>query len=120
MTTLHTRRVLALLVVAVAAAGLAGCDRESDIPDAGPVTETGLPSSASPSAVVIGVMPAEPTGETVQTTPVAANTTDIPKQVESEQKPQEGDNHSHSTLAPVTPQKAEGANAQEQPERKQQ
>ena len=42
---------------------------------------------------------------------VAPNTTEISKSVESREKPQEGDNHSYSTTAPVTPQKAEGASA---------
>ncbi len=68
------------------------------------------PDKASPSAVVIGQAPAEPSGDPPGTTPVASGTTEISKTVETTQKPQEGDNHSHSTVAPTTPQKADGNN----------
>jgi hypothetical protein len=88
------------------AAGLTACgERISDTrAKAAPTTE------ASPSAVVIGQAPAEPSGDPPGTTPVAANTTEISKAEESTQKPQEGDNHSYSTTAKVTPQKADGVN----------
>ena len=89
------------------AAGLAACgERISDTTVKAPT-----PTQASPSAVVIGQAPAEPTGNTPGTAPVAPNTTEISKTVETTQKPQEGDNHSYSTTAPVTPQKADGVNA---------
>jgi hypothetical protein len=89
------------------AAGLAACgERISDTRAKAP-----QPTQASPSAVVVGQAPAEPSGDPPGTTPVAPNTTEISKKVESQDKPQEGDNHSYSTVAPVTPQKADGVNA---------
>jgi hypothetical protein len=88
------------------AAGLAACgERISD-------TRVKAREATKPdsSAVVVGQAPAEPTGDPPGTTPVAPGTTEITKKVESTEKPQEGDNHSYSTTAPVTPQKAEGVN----------
>ena len=61
-------------------------------------------------ALGAGQAPAAPTGDPPGTTPVAPNTTEISKAEETTQKPQEGDNHSYSTTAPVTPQKADGIN----------
>ena len=88
------------------AAGLAACgERISDTHVKGP-----QPANAEPSAVVVGQAPAAPTGDPPGTTPVAPNTTEISKFEETTQKPQEGDNHSYSTTAPVTPQKADGIN----------
>ena len=88
------------------AAGLAACgERISNTTAKSPT-----PDSASPSAVVIGQVPAEPTGNTSGTSPVAPNTTEISKAEESREKPQEGDSNSYSTTAPVTPQKADGVN----------
>ena len=95
------------------AAGLAACgERISD-------TRTKAPAQTqpSPSAVVIGQVPAEPTGDPPGTTPIAPNTTEISKTVESQGKPQEGDNHSHSTTARVTPQKADGVSTTEDQDR---
>jgi hypothetical protein len=98
------------LALALASAGLAACgDRLSDTRAKAP-----QPDKASPSAVVIGQSPAEPSGDPPGTTPVASGTTEISKTVENTQKPQEGDNHSHSTLAPTTPQKAGGDNTNSQ------
>lgn len=90
----------------VLAAGLAACgERISD-------TRVKAPEPVKPetSAVVVGQAPATPTGDPPGTTPVAPNTTEISKIEETTQKPQEGDNHSHSTTAPITPQKADGVN----------
>lgn len=88
------------------AAGLAACgERISDTHVKAP-----QPANAEPSAVVVGQAPAAPTGDPPGTTPVAPNTTEISKFEETTQKPQEGDNHSYSTTAPVTPQKADGIN----------
>ena len=87
------------------AAGLTACgERISDN------RTTKAPDQASPSAVVVGQAPAPPSGDPPGTTPVAPGTTEISKAEETTQKPQEGDNHSYSTTAPVTPQKAEGVN----------
>ena len=89
------------------AAGLAACgERISDTTSKAPT-----PTQPSPSAVVVGQAPAEPTGNPPGTSPVAPNTTEISKVEESRKSPQEGDNHSHSTLAPITPQKADGVNS---------
>lgn len=92
------------------AAGLAACgERISD-------TRVKAPAASPPeaSAVVIGQAPAEPKAESkvepAGVTPVSPNTTEISKVTESTKKPQEGDNHSYSTTAPVTPQKADGVN----------
>ena len=95
-------RLYTLVPALLLAAGLTACgERLSDTR-----SKTPKPVAASPSAVVIGQAPAEPTGDPPGTTPVAGNTTEITKHEETTEKPQEGDNHSHSTTAPVTPQKA--------------
>jgi hypothetical protein len=95
-----------MLAALLLASGLAACgERISDNQAKAP-----NPAKAESSAVVVGQAPAPPTGDPPGTTPVAPNTTEISKQVESREKPQEGDNHSYSTTAPVTPQKAEGVN----------
>ena len=98
----------AFLVATAAACG----DKISDVSSGTPAA-----SPASPSAQVIGVKPAEPTGDPAGTTPVAGNTSDVTKREETTQKPQEGDNHSYSTLAPNTPQKADRENPTDQPNR---
>lgn len=67
---------------------------------------SGLPRDASPSAVVIGTAPAQPTGDTPETTPASAAQSQLSKAAESQRMPQEGDNHSYSTLDPTSPQKA--------------
>jgi hypothetical protein len=97
-------RLYTLIPALLLAAGLTACgERLSDTR-----AKTPKPVAASPSAVVIGQAPAEPTGDPPGTTPVAGGTTTITKEEESKAKPQEGDNHSHSTTAEVTPQKAQG------------
>lgn len=98
-------RVLALTFVI---AGAAACDRgdRNDV-------EVRQPAAASPSAVVIGTPPAEPAAktETAQTAPTSsAAQSDVGPKAESTKRPLEGDDSSHSTVAPVTPQKAEGVN----------
>ena len=112
-------RVLAMTFII---AGAAACDRGDDDRNARVERTTttttstaanGLPSSASPSAQVIGTPPAPPTPapDSASTAPVApAAQSDVPKTAESVARPIEGDNHSHSTLASKTPQKAEGVN----------
>jgi hypothetical protein len=97
-------RVLALTFVI---AGLTACGERISNTDTGKAPKA---ADASPSAVVIGQAPAAPTGDPAGTTPIAPNTSDISKRVESTDKPQEGDNHSYSTVAPTTPQKADGVN----------
>ena len=96
-------RVLALAFVTATAAACG--EKLSDVHSGGPSA-----NPASPSAQVIGTPPAEPKGDTPQTTAVAPNTSDVTKKQETQEKPQEGDNHSYSTVAPNTPQKADGKN----------
>ena len=93
--------------------GLAACgERLSDTSSKSPT-----PSAASPSAVVIGQAPAEPTPEpagvsaTPQTTPPVGARGEVSAVGESVDRPKEGDTNSHSTLKPNVPQKAEGASA---------
>jgi hypothetical protein len=75
-------------------------------------------NAASPSSVVVGTAPAQPSGDPPGTTPVAPNTSDVTKQEEISKKPQEGDNHSYSSVAPDNPQKSGGQDPQQQPDRK--
>jgi hypothetical protein len=99
-------RVMAMMFIV---AGVTACgDRISD-------TRAKAPGNnpVSPSAQVIGQAPAEPqaaSGNTAQTTAPAGAQSDVGKVAESTQRPIEGDNHSYSTLAPTTPQKADGQN----------
>ena len=100
-------RVLAMMFIV---AGVTACgERLNNTSAKGPSA-----GAVSPSAQVIGQAPAEPsaqpTRETAQTTPPAGAQGDVGKLAESTKRPLEGDNHSHSTLAPNTPQKAEGKN----------
>lgn len=85
--------------VVLAASALGACHRTSD---AAPAT------SASPSTILIGTAPADPTGDPPGTTPVASNTIDTPKALQADAGNREGDNNSHSTLAGDAPQKAGG------------
>ena len=106
------RVIAAAFVVATAAA----CgEKISDVSSGTPAA-----TPASPSAQVIGVAPAPPTGDPPGTTPVAPNSSDISANTESTKKPQEGDENSHSTVAPTTPLKADGKNATAEPEGKSQ
>jgi hypothetical protein len=84
-------------VAALSLAGLAACDRHH---------EDGLPSSASPSAQLIGTTPADPTGDPAGTTPVAGNTTEVSKAVESKASPLPGQANDHSNSASSPSQKA--------------
>ena len=99
-------RVLAMTFLI---AGVVACDRGDN-----GANDVRQPAAASPSAVVVGTPPAEPTPantDTAQTTPPPAAQGDVSKQADSTKRPMEGDEGSHSTLAPVTPQKADGVNA---------
>ena len=100
-------RVLAMMfiVAGVTACGERISDTRAKAPSANPV---------SPSAQVIGQAPQEPvaanTNNPAQTTSPAGAQSDISPKYESRGRPMEGDNHSYSTLAPTTPQKADGQN----------
>ena len=87
---------------AILLAGVTACgERISDTK-----AKTPTPVAASPSAVVIGQVPAEPTGDPAGTTAVAANTTEVTKAVESSASPQPGQPNDHSNVAPKPSQKA--------------
>lgn len=108
-------RVLAMMFLI---AGATACgERLSDTTARAPKA-----NEPSPSAVVIGQAPADPaaqpSSETPQTTPPPGARGDLSKAEESVLRPREGDNHSYSTLAPVTPQKSTGVDPQQLPERK--
>jgi hypothetical protein len=102
---------LAIFAAALIAAGLAACDKRVD-------TKGRTALAPDSSAQVIGKVPAEPSGDPPGTTPVAANTTYITKETETTKKPEEGDNHSYSTTAHVTPQKSGYVDPVQAPERK--
>jgi hypothetical protein len=104
-------RVIAMMFIV---AGLAACgDRISDThartPDATP---------PSPSAVLVGTAPAQPTGDPPGTTPVADATTTLPKEEETGRMRTEGQNHAYSSVSPDNPQKAQGIDPQQMPGRK--
>ena len=107
MSLMNSRTCIALAFVV--AAGVTACDKKAG-------TRTAL--APDPSAQVIGVTPAAPTGDPPGTTPVSASTTEVTKAEASSNKPSEGDNHSHSSLAVDNPQKAGGKDPQQTPERK--
>ena len=84
-------------------AGLVACgERISDTRAKVPT-----PDKPSPSAVVIGQVPAEPTGDPSGTTAVAGGTTEVTKSVEDKAMPQPGQPNDHSNLAPKPSQKAD-------------
>jgi len=108
MNLVNSRTCIALAFAM--AAGLAACDRTAS-------TESRTALAPDASTQVIGVKPADPTGDPPGTTPVTANTTVVTKGEEIATKPSEGDNHSHSSLAEDNPQKAGGKDPQQAPER---
>ena len=92
-------RICVALAFAVAL-GVSACDRKAS-------TKARTALAPDASAQVIGKEPAPPTGDPPGTTPVASNTTTVSKDEEINKKPQEGDNHSYSTLAPYPKQKGD-------------
>jgi hypothetical protein len=107
-------RVGARVVAIAFTLGLAACgerlaDTHAKAPSANP---------ASPAGMLVGTAPAQPSGDPPGTTPVDPNTSDVTKQAETTQKPSEGDDHSHSSVARDNPQKSGGQDPQQQPDRK--
>jgi hypothetical protein len=96
-----------LAATVFAVAGLAACERHSDVPPA--------PLGASPSAQVIGTVPARPTGDPPGTTPVAA-AAEVSKPVEQSAMPLPGQPNDHSNLAAAPSQKAGSAAVLKSPE----
>jgi hypothetical protein len=87
-----------VLAVMFAMAGVAACDRQH-----GATTRT---AAVSPSAQVIGTVPAPPTGDPPGTTPVA-DSREVSKAVESKSMPLPGQPNDHSNLASKPSQNAE-------------
>ena len=95
-------RVIAMMFVV---ASLTACgDRISNThartPDATP---------ASPSAVLVGTAPAQPTGDPPGTTPVAGNTSELSKPAEQSAMPLPGQPNDHSNIASGDSKKAGNA-----------
>jgi hypothetical protein len=102
--TLWTSAGARVVALAFVITGLAACgDRLSDT-HAG---KTPKAPDASPSAVVIGTAPAQPSGDPPGTTPVSGGTTEVTKSVESHSMPQPGQPNDHSNVAPMPSQKAD-------------
>ena len=100
--TLWNKAGARVLAMAFLIAGLTACgDRLADTR-----SKTPEPTAASPSAVVIGTAPAQPTGDPPGTTPVAGSTTEVTKPVESASMPQPGQPNDHSNVAPMPSQKS--------------
>ena len=94
------KRTATVLLAVIAAAGLGACNKARN--------EGRAANTPDASAQVIGVKPAEPSKtEPPGVTPVAPDTTTVTKQEASTQKPSEGDDHSHSSVAPDNPQKGD-------------
>ncbi len=109
--TLAGARVIAAALVIAGAAACGERDTNLSSRDDGSASQadkSGLPADASPSAVVIGTAPAQPSGDTPQTTSSAEAQSQLSKAQESNAMPREGDNHSYSTTDPNSPQKAGG------------
>jgi hypothetical protein len=101
-------RLSTSVAAALAVASLAACERHhNDGPPA--------PLAASPSAQVIGVAPAPPTGDPPGTTPVSANTTEVSKAVEQQSMPLPGQPNDHSNLARLPSENAETQDVNKSP-----
>jgi hypothetical protein len=90
-----------VLAVSFVLAGVSACNRHHD--------EAPTPSVVSPSAQVIGVEPAAPTGDPAGTTPVAnaSTTNEMSKSVESQSMPLPGQPNDHSNVAAKPSENAE-------------
>jgi hypothetical protein len=113
--TMAAARVLAMSFLI---AGAAACGDRTNTSSNATKGSTPPSNATTQSAVVIGTAPAQPTGDPPGTTPVAPSTTEVTKHEESNSKPQEGDNHSYSSVSELNKQKAQGVDPQQTPERK--
>ena len=109
---MNIRNTSRAALAAAAVLALAACHQQHT------TTVARAPAGGDASGHLIGTPPAPPTGNTPETTPVAPHTTDVSKADETTAKPAEGDNHSHSSVAPTNPQKADGQDPLQQPGRK--
>ena len=97
-----------IVVAALLAAGVAACDKAK-------VSTKGRTALApDASAQVIGKEPAPPTGDPPGTTPVAPDSTEVSKSVQSNSMPLPGQPNDHSNLAPAPSQKAGSADSLKQ------
>lgn len=111
--TLWNRARARVLAMAFLIATATACgERLSDVSSGGPSA-----NPVSPSAQLVGVPPAPPQGDPPGTTPVEPTPSTITKQQEVAGKPHEGDNHAYSSVAEDNPQKAQGKDPQQMPER---
>jgi hypothetical protein len=106
-------RVIALMFVI---AGAAACDRHRDGAQVSANDKSGLPASADDSARTIDVPTAPPSGDPPGTSPVSPDGWGLAKD-KQQTGPREGDDHSYSSVSPGNPQKAQGVDAQQTPER---
>ena len=97
-----------IVFAALLAAGVAACDKK-----VGTQSRTALAPDAS--AQVIGKEPAPPTGDPPGTTPVASDTTEVSKSVESNSMPLPGQPNDHSNVAATPSQKAESKDVLKSP-----
>jgi len=105
MTTLK-RETLGLAAVICLALAATACEKRLD-----QNTKAVSPNPPSPSAVVIGQAPAEPSGETEtpQTAPVDKGINWVSKPVEQNAMPLPGQPNDHSNMSKTPSQKAETA-----------
>jgi hypothetical protein len=93
-----TMRAALALGAALSFFGIAACDRASHTGSAATAPEA--------STQVIGVKPAEPSGDPPGTTAVDGPQSDLRKKAESENMPLEGQPNSHSSVSPQASQKS--------------
>ncbi len=108
-TTNTPMRAALALGAALAFLGLTACDRESR-------TTTKAATTPEASTQVIGVKPAEPSGDPAGTTPVDGPQSDVKKKDESEKMPLEGQPNSHSSVAPDASQKSGAGQSTDAPQ----
>ena len=94
-------RICAIVAAIALAAGIAACDKK-----VGATKGARTALAPSPSAQVIGTVPAEPSGDPPGTTPVS-KANEMSKPVESTTMPLPGQPNDHSNLAPTPSQKSD-------------
>ena len=124
MNKIHAPFGAALLAAFASVGIITACgERETEVKAMAALDANGLPSTASPSAKLIGVPPAEATSaETAGTAPASPSAAAAKSDVEQKEKtypmPWPGQPNDHSNLAPNASQKAESVDPQQLPERK--
>lgn len=121
MNKIHAPFGAALLAAFAAVGIITACgERETEVKAMAALDANGLPSTASPSAKLIGVPPSEtPSPDTAGTAPAsAAAKTDVEQKEKTYPMPWPGQPNDHSNLAPNASQKAGSVDPQQLPERK--